>query len=202
MKRNVYDFDKTVCRGDSTAAFCLFCLVRRPAVIIDYARALPYFIRMARGRITKTEAKAALYRFIRRLGDSEALVRDFWKHNTWRIKDWYLKQKDETDLIISASPEFTLRPITDALGVTLIGSLVDPISGESLSLNCHGEEKVRRMREQFPDTEIVKFYSDAYSDTPLARLAEKAYLVRGDRIMPFFRGSRSPDAKDARNERV
>ena len=187
MKRNVYDFDKTICRGDSTVAFCLFCLMRRPAVIIDYARALPYFVRMARGKITKTEAKAVLYRFIRRLGDSEALVRDFWRRNRWRIKGWYLLQKDETDLIISASPEFTLRPITDALNVTLIGSLVDPKNGDTLSPNCHGEEKVRRMRERFPDTEVERFYSDAYSDAPLARLAKEAYLVRGNRITTFFR---------------
>ena len=52
-------------------------------------------------------------------------------------------------------------------------------------LNCHGEEKVRRYREVFDDTKIENFYSDSYSDTPLARIAENAYLVKGDNLLPW-----------------
>jgi phosphoserine phosphatase len=52
-------------------------------------------------------------------------------------------------------------------------------------LNCHGEEKVRRYREAFGDAPIDEFYSDSYSDTPLAKLAAKAYLVKGDKRLPW-----------------
>ena len=52
-------------------------------------------------------------------------------------------------------------------------------------LNCHGEEKVRRMRELYPELQIAAFYSDSRSDAPLARLAQKAYMVKGDARSPF-----------------
>ncbi|MBF1089242.1 MAG: haloacid dehalogenase-like hydrolase, partial [Solobacterium sp.] len=34
-------------------------------------------------------------------------------------------------------------------------------------------------------TKIENFYSDSYSDTPLARIAENAYLVKGDNLLPW-----------------
>ena len=51
--------------------------------------------------------------------------------------------------------------------------------------NCHGAEKVRRFREAFNETPIAAFYSDSRSDAPLAMLAEKAYLVKGEERTPW-----------------
>ena len=48
-----------------------------------------------------------------------------------------------------------------------------------------GAQDRERFREIFPDGKIGEFYSDSYSDTPLARLAEKAFLVKGDRLLPW-----------------
>ena len=53
-----------------------------------------------------------------------------------------------------------------------------PATGECLGPNCRDEEKVRRFREVFSDTQIDDFYSDTEHDAPLARLAKRAFLVK------------------------
>ena len=112
-------------------------------------------------------------------------VERFWLTHDKNLKDWYFAQKREDDLIISASPEFLLEPLMKRLELTMIASRVVAETGVYEGLNCHGEEKVRRMRELYPETEIDGFYSDSKSDTPLAKLARSAYFVTGDEISTF-----------------
>ena len=66
-----------------------------------------------------------------------------------------------------------------------MASRVDIRTGVYDGLNCHGEEKVRRFREAFPDGVIDSFYSDSYSDDPLTKLASEAWLVKGDELKPW-----------------
>ena len=87
------------------------------------------------------------------------------------------------DVVISASPEFLLRPICEKLEIhTLIASRVDPKSGHYTGENCHGRQKVLRYREVFSHLPICEFYSDSLSDTPLAELAEESFIVKKGRI--------------------
>jgi len=51
--------------------------------------------------------------------------------------------------------------------------------------NCHGKEKVDRFYAQYPDGVIDEFYSDMYCDTPLAELAKKAFIVKGESLSPW-----------------
>lgn len=186
MRRNVYDFDNTIYAGDSGVHFYFYCLRRRPRMLLDLPGVGVYGIRYLCGRIGKTAFKQRLYRFLTFLPDIDAAVSDFWRTHTKNIKPWYRAKRADTDLIISASPAFVLSPVCLELGVPLIATRVDKRTGVFDGLNCHGKEKVARMREAYPDTEIVAFYSDSLSDTPLAELAECAYRVRGNRITPFF----------------
>jgi len=69
------------------------------------------------------------------------------------------------------------------LGIrSLIATKVDVHSGKFLSENCHDEEKVRRFQKAFPGGRPAAFYSDTYSDLPMAKLAERAYLVSDNQI--------------------
>ena len=67
----------------------------------------------------------------------------------------------------------------------LMASKVDKRTGKFDGANCHGEEKVRRFLELYPDAHIDEFYSDLYCDTPLAKLADKAFIVKGERLLPW-----------------
>ena len=44
---------------------------------------------------------------------------------------------------------------------------------------------LRRLHEAYPDVQIAEFYSDSRSDSPLAELAEHAYLVHGQERTPW-----------------
>ena len=85
--------------------------------------------------------------------------------------------------MISASPEFLLEPICERLGIkNLIASRVDCKTGIYNGENCYGEEKVNRLNEIFPNIKINEFYSDSYSDQPLASLSKSAFLVLGSKL--------------------
>ena len=140
---------------------------------------------MVLGLAEKTHVKERFYRYLRHVPDVREEVERFWLTHDKNLKDWYFAQKREDDLIISASPEFLLEPLMKRLELTMIASRVAAETGIYEGLNCHGEEKVRRMRELYPEAEIDGFYSDSKSDTPLAKLARNAYLVSGDVRSPF-----------------
>jgi len=180
---NVYDFDNTVFRGDSTARFFGFCLRRSPRIARRLPGILGSAVTLLLKKTDKTGFKARLFEFLRDLDDAEALVAAFWAKNRGRIKRWYRAQAQADDLVISAGPEFLLRPVCP----NLIASRVDPKTGAYTGKNCDGEEKLRRYREEYGGAPIDQFYSDSPSDAPLARIARRAYLVRGDKISDWPR---------------
>lgn len=184
---NVYDFDKTIYSGDSTTAFFLFSLKRHPSVLCLIPSIFYGFIKyyvFKKG--TKTQFKQRIMYFVKKI-DYKKDITDFWKKNKRKIKKYYIDQKKETDVIISASPAFVIEPVCKELGIkNIIASPVDVKTGEYTGENCHGKEKVRRFREVFGNCEIHEFYSDSYSDTPLAEIADKAYMVKGDEVSPWI----------------
>ena len=186
---NVYDFDNTIFEGDSTARFFMFSLKRHPKIfgkVPSIIKAYTRFYLLKKG--TKTEFKQTMYRFLTCIEDIDAELREFWEFNAERIKPFYLRQQRSDDVIISASPFFLLFPICKKLGINhLIASEVDPHTGVYTGENCHGEEKVRRFRECFKNAEIESFYSDSYSDTPMAEIADKAFMVKKDMVTPWIK---------------
>lgn len=177
---NAYDFDKTIYDGDSTADFYIFCLKRHKGIILLAPSLLCAFCKFyifRRG--TKTQFKEKMYKFLQKC-DIDRDVEDFWDKNSCKIKSFYFEQKKCDDVIISASPEFLLEPICEKLKInSLIASKVDRHSGKYTGINCHGKEKVRRFYEHFGKIEIEEFYSDSKSDTPMAEISKKAFLVDG-----------------------
>nr|MCR5652530.1 haloacid dehalogenase-like hydrolase [Ruminococcus sp.] len=134
---------------------------------------------------TKTIMKENMYRFLTKI-DAEKDIKDFWKQNKIKIKMWYKNQQKPDDLVISASPYFLLKPICEYLGIKhLIASRVDVKTGKYTGENCHGDEKVKMFKEQFGD-KIDEFYSDSYNDEPLARMSEKAFMVKGSEITEWI----------------
>ena len=183
---NAYDFDNTILRGDSTARFVAFCLRRYPAIWPDIpgqaVNALLFVLRIRK----KQDFKQRLLSLLSRIGDVDAAVAAFWEANFSRIKPFYFETRRPDDVVISASPEFLIAPACARLGVgAVMGSPVDKHTGRFSGPNCHGDEKVRRFRERFPDGRIDDFYSDSHSDDPLAKLAKRAFLVKGEKLLPW-----------------
>ena len=181
---NVYDFDNTVISGDSSFLFYVWCLRRHPAILRRLPGVAYYAVRYLKK--DKQRFKQHMFGYLNDLPDPEREVSAFWDRNLSRVKAYYLRGKMEDDVIISASPLFLVAPAMARLGVKgVIASPVDMRTGVYGGLNCHGEEKVRRFKQEYPDAVVDGFYSDSLSDAPMARLAKKAFLVKGDRLLPW-----------------
>ena len=183
---NVFDFDNTLLKGDSTARFFAYCLRRYPRMWLDApaqaANGLLFVLRLRE----KQAFKQRMLHFLALIGDVDQAVDDFWRENFSRIKAWYPPRHRADDVVISASPEFLIRPACLRLGIRcVIGSPVDKRTGLFLGPNCHGAEKVSRFHARFPGAGIDEFFSDSHSDDPLAALAERAWLVKGERLVEW-----------------
>lgn len=152
---NVYDFDKTIYDGDSTADFYIFSLKRHKKILLLAPSLIGAFLKFYVFKIgTKTQFKEKMYKFLKYC-DIQKDINDFWNINIDKIKPFYKNQQQKDDVIISASPEFLLAPICKTLKINyLMASVVDEHTGKYSGINCHGEEKVRRYREMFGDTKI------------------------------------------------
>lgn len=180
---NVYDFDKTIFYPDSSYAFFCFCLKHYPAAFLRTApQVIGYSLLYAVGAVRTKTLKEQLFSFLRYLPEPREAVEAFWRGSFAGIGEWYLTQKKEDDLIITASPEFLVGVAAERLGVRLIGTRMDIQSGRISGENCHDDEKVNRFREAYPDGEIDEFYSDSLSDTPLAMIAKRAFLVKKGKL--------------------
>lgn len=183
---NVYDFDKTIYAGDSSVDLYLFCLRKQPGIWRCTFRQAWGFFLYALGRLDKTALKERFFSFLPQLKDTGALLDEFWAVHEKKLQPWYLRQKAETDVVISASPDFLLTPICARLGIQPpIATQMDPASGKITGQNCKGQEKVRRFFARYPAGEIERFYSDSLTDTPLADMAREALLVRGTTLEPW-----------------
>ncbi len=181
---NCYDFDNTIYKGDSSTDFYKYCLAHYPRILRRFPGQLTAFLKFyVFHTISKTEMKEVFYRYFLDIPDMQKAVADFWEKNLRKVKPFYKELQKEDDVIISASPEFFLAPAMTSLNIShFMASPVDETTGKHFGLNCHGEEKVRRFYERFPEGEVDAFYSDSYSDTPMAKLAKRAYFVTGDNI--------------------
>jgi hypothetical protein len=187
MKFNLYDFDHTIYNGDATFDFYCFLLSKFPRLIFLIPYTVFVFLKYLTGHCSKIYFKEIFYRFIR-IPDIDFYVNEFWKDNKIKIKEWYLRKQQPNDVIISASPEFLLKVICKEIGIkTLIASRIDKLTGEAISNNCYGEEKLIMLKQVMPQFQIMEFYSDSYSDEPLAALAEQAYKVKGNKIKSWYK---------------
>src|SRR5206468_832010 len=107
------------------------------------------------------------------------MIEEFWDANFKKIKPWYLKQDHSDDVIISASPEFLLRPVAKRIKVRLlIATKMDLLSGSIDGENCRGEEKVKRLKQVIKNPIVRRAYTDHKIDNPILQLAQEKYLVR------------------------
>lgn len=186
---NVYDFDKTIYDGDSTLDFYFFSLKKNPMLIRFLPVQIIGFIKYMFGLSPKLHFKEKFYSFLKGINDVESMVDSFWNKNQDKIKSWYLECRENSDVVISASPEFLLIPICKRIGIKhLIASEVNKKTGVCEGENCYGEEKVLRFKKYFSEDqhgEIKKFYSDSLSDAPISLLAKERYIVSGNNIVQW-----------------
>jgi len=182
---NVYDFDKTIYDGDSTTDFSLFVLGRRPWMFyhlfaVAYSAAYSAIV-----KDNKEYFKKVLYRYLKRVDDVDKEVELFWQSHEKKIKPFYLEQRKDDDVVASASSYFLLTPLAEKYGFDLIASEVDKKTGKLLGPNNECEKKAQSFLEKYPNAVIDEFYSDSDHDLALAKMAVKAFKVKGNQLTPW-----------------
>lgn len=189
---NAYDFDETVYYGDSEFHFIEYIFAKYPSMK-KYARRYRFyrFLQKKLKLISRDAARVKIFSFLKVLDNVDKELEEFWATHEKNLKKWYLDVKLSDDVIVSATPGFILEPIAGKLGVKLIATRMDKKTGELSGTYNYGEEKVRRFKEIYGDVRPEKFYSDSYTDEPMAKLAGEAFIVSGDEITPWeFKSNR------------
>ena len=114
---NIYDFDETIYDSDSTKDFYFYCLKKYPKILLSVPIMAWTFFLYILGVKTKTQFKEKMYRFLTYVPDIDSALNDFWNINEHKVKSWYKDRQKDDDIIISASPEFLLKPICERLGI-------------------------------------------------------------------------------------
>jgi phosphatidylglycerophosphatase C len=188
-----FDFDGTLTTHDSFLAF-LRWQAGSFRFFLNYMRLLPaalaYLAHRDRGRLKSAAARIFLRGMKRE--DLERRAAEFATLKGWSIfrpdalRTWrYWRSKGARVVIVTASPETTVAPFARSLGAhKLIGTVLEfdadnRVTGQFLSPNCRGSEKVRRLKEAFgEEIELAAAYGDTAGDKEMLTLAvERGYRV-------------------------
>lgn len=183
---NVYDFDNTIYDGESALDFFKFYLRRDPSLLRFVPRVLKAFRKYKKGEVTIERALSdyagEVEDYYRKMTDADDAVREFWDAHIKNIKPFYYELHRDDDLIITASPDVSMKEICSRLGVTrCICTTFDSETGKIDRL-CFRENKVKAYFEIYGDTPIENFYTDSLNDSPLIEISENAFLVKGGRM--------------------
>lgn len=183
---NVYDFDKTIYKKDSSVQLYLYVLRQKPYIFfLCFPRQVMAAIFYKSRKISKEQYKETYFSFLKYV-NVEEIIHKFVEREMKNIAKWYREQKSEDDVIVSASPEFLIRAFGDKLDVKeVIASNIDFKSGKFYGKNCYGIEKVERFSQQFELNLIENFYSDSRTDAPMALQAKKAFLVKRGKVVEW-----------------
>jgi phosphatidylglycerophosphatase C len=183
-----FDFDGTLTTHDSFTAF-LRWKAKPSGYALGLIRLLPhildYGVRRDRGRLkaaaaarflggTPVETLAAEAEQFAMLFAQSMLRPDAvqaWRN--WRAQGAFT-------VIVTASPEVTVRPFARALGADLlIGTKLalddaGRVTGKFDGKNCRGAEKVVRLKQAFgEDVVLAAAYGDTSGDREMLRIAEE-----------------------------
>jgi len=187
----LFDFDGTITTRDTlplfirftngTARLCAKGLCSLPSLMgfslgmIDNQRAKEQLLAAFFRGWPRRELEAAGEDFSRQVVDKivrpEALARIEWHRG-----------RGHQVLIISASPEEWVRPWAERNNLTCLATRLeyidDKFTGRFEGLNCHGDEKVCRLRlhlDAEPDNFFIYAYGDSGGDRAMLGLADESF---------------------------
>ena len=184
---NIYDFDDTIFDGDSSVCFIRYSLRHKPFLVIySGLKALKEVIKYLFHKSDFGLIKSELFSFVKYIKNFDEYMDNYVLKYQDRIKPYYLTQHQSSDVVISASFEFIVKPLCETLNITrVIGTKYNVKKGCIIGKNCKGEEKIKRFRKIYKDEIVNKAYSDSLSDVPMFEIAKKGYLVQGNDLVLY-----------------
>ena len=194
----LFDFDGTICRGDSILPFLLHCIRSGAAPAAQLPRAASaYLSGRFRGQSLR-RVKETTLSFLKgmRVSDVEETARAFLRSYLTRAclpeplsVIQQMREHGWTTLIVTASPDCYMRVLPEFLPVSAVLATecetADGVYTGHVGENCKGEEKVRRVfryLEAHKAAGAVRAAAgDSMSDLPMLRLAPTQLLVNPPR---------------------
>lgn len=186
-----FDFDGTITSKDTMLVF-LRHLSGNARYNLNMLMLSPWFACLKTGLITNHRAKEILLRrFIG--GTTEASLIRACDDFTVNVLPGIIRPKalacirehqlrDTEVVVVSAAPEYWVRNWCEQEGLALLATRLEVregmITGMISGNNCHGEEKVRRIREAYDLSQYVSIYAygDTEGDRPMLSLAQHAHF--------------------------
>jgi HAD superfamily hydrolase (TIGR01490 family) len=185
-----FDFDGTITKKDTLLEFIKFTKGSF-GFYLGFLLNLPYLIAYKLKIISNQSAKEKVLRFFfhgiaieefnRRCQEFAEQVVPKLVRTKALDEIERLKAMDVKVVVVSASPENWIEQWTKRLGLELIASRLEvsggKVTGKILGKNCHGDEKVVRIKEVYDLTNynIIAAYGDSGGDKPMLELADQAH---------------------------
>ena len=185
-----FDFDGTITTKDSLAEFIRFTKGNY-VFLVGLIPVVPHIIGFKIGVIDRQKAKEKLLStFFSGTPEHEfkeqsvlfvnEIVPTLLRPGAVGKLKWHQQQGHEV-VIVSASPAHWLKPWCDLNGFACISTELEvvehKITGKINGVNCHGEEKVRRIKEKYdlPSYDSIYAYGDTGGDKPMLALAGNSF---------------------------
>lgn len=188
-----FDFDGTLTRGDTLTAFIRFTHGWR-RLLWGFLQHTHWLLLIRLGLYPSARAKEKIIcHFYKGTAYSQFVTwgREFADVAESMLNCEVLEKLREhqaaghTVCVVTASIDEWVRPVCEKLGVKfVIATRVEvssdgKLTGRLLTLNCNGEEKVRRLLEVFPQRQAYTLYAygDSHGDDALLALADVSQRV-------------------------
>ena len=186
MKLAIFDFDGTISNRDSFEDFIFFSNGEFKTTL-GLFQELPALLGYLFGAMSNSEAKQKIFsRFFHGWPEERfnSIARAYAKDRLPTIlrpqamaKIAWHKKEGHKIVVVSASFKNYLKPWCDAHGLALLSTEVEikdnKLTGHFSTQNCHGEEKVKRIKAAYnlKDFEFIYTYGDTKGDLPLKQIS-------------------------------
>ena len=190
MKIAFFDFDGTITKKDSTIKFIRY-LVGDIKFFLGVFLLLPFIV-LYKVKIIKNNAiKQIIITYFFKGKD----IIEFQKKSEYFSlneidpiirkkaldKIFWHKENGHTIVIVSASIDLWLKPWCEKNNIMLISTMLEikdkTITGKTFKKNCHGPEKVKRIRELYDLSEYkyIYAYGNSRGDHEMLNIADESY---------------------------
>ena len=202
----VFDFDGTLIKSDSMVLFFRryykYCWNNTGILIMLAWETIKFFMKINSQKQFKEKFLNIVIRSLKNTG-LEEITPDFSKFLLKKIsKDALieinrLKEKNYEIILLSASCDFYLREIKEALGFSKLICTQTCLKDDKIIIageNCYGRNKILRLMEQYPkdyiDWQNSYCFTDNLSDWRLLSLFGNPFAVNNNRLT-----AKNPDFK-------
>jgi phosphatidylglycerophosphatase C len=191
MKIAFFDFDGTITKKDTLIEFIKFAvgkknffkglLILSPILILYKLKFVPNY--KAKQKLISYFFKGYKESYFKKLATIYSLnmMDDIINHEALNRIKWHKSQGHEV-VIVSASMECWLRPWCKKHNLQLIATKLEfkngIVTGNFLTKNCYGIEKVNRIKQAYnlKKFDYIYVYGDSKGDKEMLSLANKAFF--------------------------